>query len=168
MTPDQTAKEPAADLAYLQKINDVFYDQLKVADQKATYIMTIIVFLLVWSPDVRKLFFWRGHAVELSAASLLSLALVAALLTALASALAVVTPRRRRGGAALFWGAWPDVRPEVERITAAADRAAIAASYADNAQNLAALCRLKYRFVTLAFGALIVALAAHGGLVVLG
>jgi hypothetical protein len=159
--------ERAESLAYVKGVNDLFYDQVKVADQKATYIMTIIVFLLVWSPDVRRLFFWRETDPHFSAMFFLSAVLIAALLVALGSALLVVIPRRLKGGTVMFWGSWPQAREAALAIAASADRDALAKTYIDNAEKLAAICRSKYRFVSISFIALLIALAAHGAMIAL-
>ncbi|WP_020186249.1 Pycsar system effector family protein [Methylopila sp. 73B] len=150
-------------IAYLKGVNDVFYDQIKVADQKATYILSLIILLLVWSPELRQTFL-PPQALAAEPARAISLLVAAALVVALISALGVVLPRRRRGGTALFWGAWPAARSAALDVAAAADAdgATLLATYADNAQNLAAICRSKYRLVSVAITSLIVAIALHG------
>lgn len=148
-------------VAYLKSVNDTFYDQIKIADQKAAYILTLTVLLLVWSPDVRRLYL----AAEIDRASAINIALslfvIVALTVALIGALAVIAPRRRRGGETMFWGAWPAARTEALALAHGGDDAQIIASYARNAENLAAICRSKYRFVSVAIWALIVAVVAH-------
>ncbi len=41
---------------HIRKVNDVFYDQIKISDQKAAYIFTFILAFLVSSSEVRGVF----------------------------------------------------------------------------------------------------------------
>ncbi|HVI27905.1 Pycsar system effector family protein [Hansschlegelia sp.] len=148
-------------LSYLRSINDTFYDQLKVADQKATLIMSLIMLMIIWSPDVRHAFL---GALEVPAAPTsvfaASLFVTGALTISLLSALWVIIPRRRPGGP-LFWGGWPTARQVALDLAMTGDVTAIAQSYADNAANLAVICHKKYRFVGIALWALILGIGGH-------
>ena len=148
-------------LSYLRSMNDTFYDQLKVADQKATLIMSLIMLMIVWSPDVRHAFLGALEATPLrSAAFAASLFVTGALTISLLSALWVIIPRRRPGGP-LFWGGWPEARQAALDLAMSGDATAIAQSYADNAANLAMICHQKYRFVGIALWALIAGIGGH-------
>ena len=41
---------------HIKKINDIFYDQIKISDQKAAYIFTFMLAFLVSSSEVRAVF----------------------------------------------------------------------------------------------------------------
>jgi hypothetical protein len=152
----------ASGIAYLKGVNDTFQDQIKTADQKATYILTLIILMLVWTPDVKRLFLAVEEPVGTLLIRAVSLVVTLSLTVALLSALAVVLPRHRRGGQPLFWGAWPEAKVEAIHLATEADEARLIESYANNAQNLAAICRSKYRLVRISIWSLIVAVAAHG------
>jgi hypothetical protein len=146
---------------YLKGVNDTFHDQLKVADTKATYIMSVIVLMIVWSPNVREVFLQPSRAAFASPIWLLSVVMTGALGASLVCALCVVVPRKSKSGTPLFWGAWPEAAPLAIGLALADDRRALIESYARNAESLAAICRRKYAFVTLALWGLIVAILAH-------
>jgi hypothetical protein len=40
-------------LDHLKCINATFYDQLKVVDQKAAYVFTFLIAMMIWSAEVR-------------------------------------------------------------------------------------------------------------------
>lgn len=149
-------------LTYLRTINDVFYDQIKVADQKATLIMSIILLMIVWSPDVRQAFLRPveadfGSSFAWAASVFVTLTLCVALL----SGLWVILPRRRRGEGPLFWGGWPGAKATALELAETDDPSAVAKSFADNAEHLAAICRQKSLFVSISLWALILAIAGH-------
>jgi hypothetical protein len=148
-------------LLYLKGLNDTFHDQLKVADTKATYIMSLIVLMIVWSPNVREVFLQPSKAAFASPVWLLSMLMNAALAVSLVCALSVVMPRRLKDGTPLFWGSWPAARPIAVELASASHHRALIESYARNAENLAAICKRKYTFVTLALWGLIIAILAH-------
>jgi hypothetical protein len=149
-------------LAYAKGVNDAFQDQIKTADQKATYILTLIILMLVWSPDIRQLYFGTGPAQASLHQFALALFVAGALTVALLAALGVVLPRRLSDGQALFWGAWPKAKAEAAGLADKADREVLIATYLDNAGNLAEICRSKYRLVSVAVWALIAAVVGHG------
>ena len=95
---------------YLKTINNTFYDQIKAADQKAAYILTFLFVLLIWSSDMRQVFFWVNVDKGLSARWILSLGQVLALGVALVCAILVLLPRDAHGGVALYWNSWPQAR----------------------------------------------------------
>ena len=47
---------------HIKKINDIFYDQIKISDQKAAYIFTFMLAFLVSSVEVRAVFTWARYA----------------------------------------------------------------------------------------------------------
>ncbi len=147
-------------LTYMKSLNDCFYDQIKVADQKATLMISLIVLMIVWSPDVRQIYL---QPFGLDAKGWLPAAVVTvALVVALVSALCVVAPRRRKSRSPMFWGGWPEASEAALALALEGDREKLMRNYAENAANLAAICRRKYMFVSIAVWALIAALVAHG------
>lgn len=160
--------ERALGVAYIKGVADTFEDKIKIADQKATLILSLIVLMLVWSPDLRSRYLMGDGLGWLSAAEITAVFVALALSVALISAIFVVLPRNRRGGRALYWGAWPEARAEALDLALGSDPEKLIASYADHANNLAAICRSKYRCVAVAIWALIVALFGHGVALAIG
>ncbi|MDF3072783.1 MAG: hypothetical protein K0S54_450 [Alphaproteobacteria bacterium] len=146
---------------YLKTINSTFYDQIKAADQKAAYILTFLFVLLIWSSDMRQVFFWVNVDKGLSVRWVMSLGQVLALGVALVCAILVLLPRDAHGGVALYWNAWPQAREVVAKAMQADDRDFLVEQYLANVVSLATICRKKYRMVALAFQGLIAALAFH-------
>jgi hypothetical protein len=146
---------------YLKTINGTFYDQIKAADQKAAYILTFLFVLLIWSSDMRQVFFWVNVDKGLSARWILSLGQVLALGVALVCAILVLLPRDAHGGVALYWNAWPQAREVVAKAMQADDKDFLVEQYLANVASLSAICRKKYRMVGWAFQGLIAALVCH-------
>lgn len=146
---------------YLKNINSTFYDQIKAADQKAAYILTFMFVLLIWSSDMRQVFFWANVDKGVSLRWVLSLLQVLSLGTALVCAILVLLPRDAHGGVALYWNAWPQAREAVIQAMAANDRDFLVEQYLSNVVSLSSICRKKYRMVDWAFKALIAALTCH-------
>ncbi|HEV7435658.1 MAG TPA: hypothetical protein VGO22_12415, partial [Pseudorhizobium sp.] len=73
--------------AHVKKVNDIFYDQIKISDQKAAYIFTFLLAFLVSSSDGRDVFaparYLEGDLASNLAAGLLALASVGSLLCAI-------------------------------------------------------------------------------------
>lgn len=146
---------------YLKTINNTFYDQIKAADQKAAYILTFLFVLLIWSSDMRQVFFWVNVEKGISIRWVLSLLQVLALAVALISAILVLLPRDAHGGVALYWNAWPAAREVVAKALQSDDKEFLVEQYLANVSSLAMICRKKYRTVAWAFQGLIVALVCH-------
>ena len=146
---------------YLKTINSTFYDQIKAADQKAAYILTFLFVLLIWSSDMRQVFFWVNVEKGISIRWVLSLLQVLALGVALIIANLVLLPRDAHGGVALYWNAWPSARDVVAKAMTADDKEFLVEQYLSNVASLASICRKKYRTVAWSFQGLIVALICH-------
>ena len=160
------AEANAAYLEHLKVINGTFYDQLKVVDQKAAYVFTFLIAFLVWSGKVRG---QLSTVLEprLEVQWLLAVLLSIAVAVASVSAIMVVFPRNRRGGVSLYWGAWPQAGECLSGLRSGEEfRAVLLEEYRHNVENLAAICRQKYRYVTIAFGGLLVAVLAYIGSVI--
>ena len=174
--PEQTttaAEKPAASapppppqaspayLDHLRKVNDVFYDQIKIADQKAAYIFTFMVAFMVTSAEGRGVFTWSRYANGGLVLSLLSGVLALAVCVSAISAIMVVLPRVRTGSTSLFWGGWRANRDAFMAAAEQGDPAYLFREYLGNVDNLALIAGMKYRFVALAFRALTVAVLAY-------
>lgn len=146
---------------YLKTINNTFYDQIKAADQKAAYILTFMFVLLIWSSDMRQVFFWASIDHGLSVRWVLSLLQVLSLGVALVCAILVLLPRDAHGSVALYWNAWPQAGQELTKAMQDNDRDFLVEQYLSNVASLSSICRKKYRMVGLSFRALIAALACH-------
>ncbi|MFB2550353.1 Pycsar system effector family protein [Ensifer soli] len=151
---------------HVRKINDIFYDQVKISDQKAAYIFTFILAFLISSEDVRGVFTWQRYTDGDVGAILCSLALGASAVYSLLCAIIVVLPRRFPTSTSLFWGTWTRHRDILKAAAERRDPAYLFNEYLQNADTLAAISRAKYRFVTLAFRGLIVTVLAYVALLV--
>jgi hypothetical protein len=146
---------------HVRKINDVFYDQIKIADQKAAYIFTFMIAFLISSSDVRGVFSLRRYAGDDFAFMICSAFLAVAVTVAMISAILVVLPRRSAVSTSLFWGTWQIHRNAFRNAADAADADYLFGEYLTNADTLAAIAGAKYRFVGLAFRSLVVAVLAY-------
>ena len=154
-------------LDHLKKVNDVFYDQTKIADQKAAYIFTFMVALLISSSEGRNVFQAQRYVEGSWPLIVLSAIMVAATVLALVSAILVVLPRRAKGTTSLFWGAWHSHRADLLKAAEAAKPDYLFNEYLLNIDTLATIAHAKYRFVTLAFRALVVMSLAYLALLAL-
>jgi hypothetical protein len=160
--------EPKHYLDHLKKINDVFYDQIKTADQKAAYIFTFMLAFLITSAEGRGVFNWRlygsGDLVAVIVSGVLALAVVATVV----SAILVVLPRVRSEGTSLYWGGWANNRTAFIEASRTGDPDYLMREYLGNVDNLSAIARSKFRFVGLAFRSLVVTVLAYCLLLTLG
>lgn len=146
---------------HIKKINDVFYDQIKISDQKAAYIFTFMLAFLVTSSEGRGVFTWgryvSGDAVRMAASAILAGASIFSIL----SAILVVLPRRAGRSTSMFWGAWSLHRESFCRAARDGDRSYLFHQYVENADALALIACSKYRCVAFAFRGLIVTVLAY-------
>ncbi len=148
-------------LTHLVEANRIFADQIRTADQKAAYIFTFILALVVWSAETRRSFSLEHLASAGIVNVLASLVLMGAVGFALVSAICVVLPRSRPGTSILFWGAWPDAGQTLENARQRGDTDFLYEDYLQNTATLAAICKAKYRLVALAFRAMFVVIASY-------
>jgi hypothetical protein len=146
---------------HLKKVNDVFYDQIKTADQKAAYLFTFMVAFLLASAEGRDIFSLAAYRTATLAEGLVRAALAAAVMFTLFSALGVVLPRRLAGGTSLFWGAWPEQGLRLMAARRARDTDFLFQEYAGNVQNLATIARRKFMLVGMAFRGLMIWLGCY-------
>ena len=151
-------------LQHLTEANRIFADQIKTADQKAAYVFTFLLAMLVWSSETRRAFDWANLAQASPLRFAIGAALSASIVTALVSAVLVVAPRSRPGRSLFFWGAWPAAGERLVAARAAGDEAFLFDEYLENTRTLAAICRSKYRTVTVALRALLCTIIAYAAL----
>ena len=146
---------------HIKKINDVFYDQIKMSDQKAAYIFTFMLAFLVTSSEGRGVFtlsrYMDGDYVRICLSALLASASIFSIL----AAILVVLPRRVGKSTSLFWGAWPQHREDFRRAADAGSRDYLFGQYLENADTLSIIACNKYRCVAFAFRGLIVTVLAY-------
>lgn len=146
---------------HLKKVNDVFYDQIKTADQKAAYLFTFMVAFLLASAEGRDIFSLPTYRTASPLQAAITAVMGMAVLLTLFSALGVVLPRKLAKGTSLFWGAWPEQGHRMLSARVNGDAAFLFDEYARNVENLATLARRKFRLVGLAFRGLMVWLACY-------
>ncbi|WP_353643558.1 Pycsar system effector family protein [Mesorhizobium sp. WSM2239] len=146
---------------HLKKINDVFYDQIKIADQKAAYIFTFMLAFLITSSEGRASFKWQRYVDAEFPLVIFSGGMALAASCALVAAILVVLPRRGVGSTSLFWGGWAAHRAEVIEAGSRNDPDFIFREYLANIDSLSLIARVKYRYVTIAFRSLIFMVLAY-------
>ncbi|PDT07260.1 MULTISPECIES: Pycsar system effector family protein [unclassified Rhizobium] len=146
---------------HIKKINDIFYDQIKISDQKAAYIFTFMLAFLVSSSDVRAVFSLARYVGGAPGSILFSGLLAAASVFSILSAILVVLPRRLGTSTSLFWGAWPKHRDLFFEAALRRDERYLFDQYLENAEILSCIARSKYRCVTFAFRGLMVSVIAY-------
>lgn len=155
-------------LDHLKKINDVFYDQVKTADQKAAYIFTFMLAFLITSAEGRGVFDWRRYQDGEIVSVILSGALAVAVVVTAVSAILVVLPRARGKGTSLYWGGWAENRDRFVDASRSGDPDYLMREYLGNVDNLAAIAGSKFRFVGLSFRGLVVTVLAYVLLLTVG
>ena len=146
---------------HIKKINDIFYDQVKISDQKAAYIFTFMLAFLVSSSEVRSAFTWGRYLHGTPQSMLCSGLLAGASVFSILSAILVVLPRHVNKSTSLFWGTWSKHRPRLWEAARRRDELYLFDEYLNNADILSAIARSKYRCVTLAFRGLMVTVIAY-------
>ncbi|WP_421577147.1 Pycsar system effector family protein [Shinella sp. M31] len=146
---------------HIRRVNDVFYDQVKLSDQKAAYIFTFMLALLVTSTESRAVFTWSRYVEGDWTSDIFSGLLALALVFSIVSAILVVLPRRVDNSTSLFWGAWPHHREDFRKAARARDIDYLFEQYMQNADAMASIAREKYRFVGFAFRGLLLTVLAY-------
>jgi hypothetical protein len=149
---------------HVKKVNDIFYDQIKISDQKAAYIFTFMLAFLISSGEGRGVFtpekYSGGHPVIAFFSLLLALSSIFSVICAIL----VILPRRSAKTTTLFWGGWPMHRDAFREAAREADGGYLFQQYLDNADTLSVIAHGKYRFVALAFRGLVVTVLSYVGL----
>jgi hypothetical protein len=156
-------------LEHLETINEVYYDQIKIADQKAAFIFTFILAFLISSAEGSGVFKLQRYETGSWPSVLLSAVLALAVAVSLVSAILVVLPRHRAKATSLYWGAWSaSNRARFIAAHEARDPDYLFNEYLTNIDNLALINRSKYRHVGYSFRALIVAVLAYLVILIVG
>jgi hypothetical protein len=164
----ESAEDGRQYLVHLQQINSVYYDQIKIADQKAAFIFTFMLAFLVSSAEVGGVFKIARYETGNWPLVVVSGVLAIAVAVSLVSAILVVLPRHRNKASSLYWGAWPGNRDMFIAAHAARDPDYLFQEYLNNVDNLALINRSKYRHVGHSFRALIIAVLAYLLILVVG
>ena len=147
---------------HLRNINHVFLEQVKTADQKAAYVWSFLVAILIfWSQDVKKGFIWITTPQSFTLQWTLSLLFTAALFFTIVCAILIVLSRVRPSQVSLFWGAWPAAGERLKNLKADGVTEFVADEYMQNIETLATICRSKFRFVGYAQLGLIATVVFH-------
>ncbi len=146
---------------HVRKINDVFYDQIKISDQKAAYIFTFMLAFLVSSSEGRGVFTWTRYTEGPWLTVILSAILALVSLLSILAAILVVLPRHVNKSTSLFWGTWPKHRPAFELAAQRGDIGYLFREYLENADVLSLIARQKYKFVSYAFRGLVFTVVAY-------
>jgi hypothetical protein len=160
--PVASARPEVSDLylEHLKSISAAFGDQLKVADQKAAYVFSFLVAMMILSEQVRtRISQLLDPALSMDWA--LSLVLGGSLSTAALAAILVVVPRFVQSDTPLYWGAWPEAGARLEAEQFLFDKRRMADAYRRQAETLAKLCRKKYRLVRCSYECLLIGLATY-------
>lgn len=148
-------------LVHLVEANRVFADQIKTADQKAAYIFTFVLALVVWSAETRRSFSLEHLSAAGFVQLIASFTLMGSILCAVISAICVVLPRSRPGSSVLFWGAWPQAGERLCEARKSDDPSFVFDDYLQNTRTLADICQAKYRLVRFAFRSMLVVVASY-------
>lgn len=148
-------------LDHLKKVNDVFYDQIKIADQKAAYLFTFMLAFLVTSADGRGVFKAETYSTGSWPYAVISAVMGLSVMVTLISAILVVLPRTAADGTSLYWGAWSDNRAAFLEANSSGDPEFLTREYLGNVDNLSKIARRKFLFVNTAFRGLLVAVIAY-------
>lgn len=146
---------------HIRKVNDVFYDQIKISDQKAAYIFTFMLAFLISSAEGRGVFTLARYTESNWLVVIVSGALAIASVSSIISAILVVLPRQVDKSTSLFWGTWPKHRPLFEQAARDSDVSYLFNQYLDNADVLSLIARQKYRCVAYAFRGLVFTVLAY-------
>jgi hypothetical protein len=146
---------------HIKKINDVYYDQIRIADQKAAYLFTFMLAFIVTSVEGRGAFsfhrYTSGAVIEIAFSAVLAVAVA----TCVVSAILVVLPRNRAAGTSLYWAAWQQSKERLIEAARLGDPDYLMREYLGNVDNLVLIVRSKYRFVAIAFRSLLIAILAY-------
>ena len=147
---------------HLRNVNQIFLEQVKTADQKAAYVWSfLIAILLFWSQDVKKGFMWIASPHIFTLQWVLSLAFTSALFFTIVCATLIVLPRVRPSQVSLFWGAWPAAGDRLKNLQAESMTDFVADEYLKNIDTLAHICKNKFWFVGYAQVGLIATVVFH-------
>lgn len=163
-TAARTVESALADKEYfdhIKTVNEIFYDQIKISDQKAAYIFTFMLAFLISSSEGRSVFSAGRYAPLRIETALPSAILAGSTVFCIICAIMVILPRRAAKTTTLFWGGWAQHKDAFRSAAAARDINYLFRQYIDNVDVLSVIAQSKYRFVTLAFRGLVVTVLSY-------
>ncbi len=155
---------PALDQEYIKhliKVNDIFYDQISTADQKAAFIFTFMIAFLISSTEGKQVFSLARYQSGEPVAIILSGFMALAVLVSVIAAILVVLPRHVKTSTSLYWAGWSSNRKKIAAAYEGKDEAFLFNEYLTNADTLAIIARAKYRYVWVAFRGLMVSVIGY-------
>ena len=165
--PD-SREDPNQYLIHLERMNSVYSDQIKIADQKAAFIFSFMLAFLVSSAEGSSVFRIERYQSGSWALIVLSAIMAVAIAFSLVNAILVVLPRHRGKASSLYWGGWPANRDLFIAAHEARDPDYLFNEYLNNVDNLALINRAKYRHVGHSFRGLVVAVLAYLLMLIIG
>jgi len=148
-------------LKHLIKVNDIFYDQIGTADQKAAFIFTFMIAFLISSAEGKQVFSLARYQSGEPVAIILSGFMALSVLVSVIAAILVVRPRHEKTSTSLYWAGWSASRKKVAAAHEAKDEAFLFDEYLANADTLAVIARAKYRYVWVAFRGLMASIIGY-------
>ncbi|MCO5063285.1 MAG: DUF5706 domain-containing protein [Rhizobiaceae bacterium] len=148
-------------LKHLIKVNDIFYDQIGTADQKAAFIFTFMIAFLISSTEGKQVFSLARYQSGEPIAIILSGFMAVAVLVSVIAAIMVVLPRHVKTSTSLYWAGWPANRTGLADAQKGRNEAYLFDQYLANADTLAIIARTKYRYVWIAFRGLMVSIVGY-------
>jgi hypothetical protein len=148
-------------LKHLIKVNDIFYDQIGTADQKAAFIFTFMIAFLISSTEGKQVFSLSRYQSGEPVAIILSAFMAFAVLVSVIAAILVVLPRHVKTSTSLYWAGWSTSRKALSPAYAEKSETYLFDEYLGNADTLAIIARAKYRFVWVAFRGLMVSVIVY-------
>src|SRR6188508_977909 len=101
-TAPASSEDPRQYLVHLERMNSVYYDQIKIADQKAAFIFTFMLAFLVSSAEGSSVFRMERYQTGSWTLIVLSAVLAVAIAFSLVNAILVVLPRHRAKASSLY------------------------------------------------------------------
>ena len=136
----------------LRALHQNFYDQIKTADQKAGYVCTFLTILLAVSKEQGNVLLFLTSPPSWKVSWALSLIFAASACFSVACTAMVILPRTAPGVKSyLFWGSWTGGGIKAGQLLDEKLDDFMMAEYLKDINNLALICRAKYKFVNLAF-----------------
>lgn len=148
-------------LKHLIKINDIFYDQIGTADQKAAFIFTFMIAFLISSTEGKQVFSLARYQSGEPVAIILSAFMAISVLVSVIAAILVVLPRHVKASTSLYWAGWSTSRKKLAAAYESKDANYLFDEYLANADTLAIISRAKYRYVWVAFRGLMVSVIGY-------
>jgi hypothetical protein len=161
-------EDPKQYLVHLERMNSVYSDQIKIADQKAAFIFTFMLAFLISSAEGSSVFRIERYQSGSWALIVLSAIMAVSVAFSLVNAILVVLPRHRGKASSLYWGGWPANRDLFLAAHEARDPHYLFNEYLNNVDNLALINRAKYRHVGHSFRGLVVAVLAYLLMLIVG